>query len=183
MKKILSMSIITFVLVLAITGCGKSNNIDKEKIQEDNHSKIENNTNDTENGNEEDDKIITVDALYTDSSNISIFDEKISDIEISSELKSKIENENTKLFQFKINSENTLIDYVPMNEITVKSVYVGLADSNVAEFSFNNINYRLNISNEIMEKLGRLDENQDVEIKITSPENLESNCILTEIYI
>lgn len=180
MKKIVKLTSLFLVLIFIISSCGTNNNgeVITDKDNQEIEESIENESVEIKNKN-----TIEADTLYTDSSNVLIFDGKIDSVKISEEFREKIEKENTKLFKFEINEDNILVGYKPIQKIRVKSKYIGLADSNVAEFSFNEVYFRLNISPEIMEKLSDIEEGKTLELLITSPENKESNCTLSEIYI
>lgn len=102
------------------------------------------------------------------------------DIDIS-KIEEDVKKEETRLFSIDIDRGNKAISYTPEQTITTKTQYIGLADSNVAEFFAGGAYFRLNINQDILLELENLGEDQDIEVVIESPENLEGNCVLKKI--
>lgn len=148
----------------------------KEEKKEENSNKLENFENTTSSKDAE-----QVFAIYDPLSNtITSFGKNLNDDKIFNDFKTEITNSNSKLFSI-TNKEDGKIELDKVDKIEVEAVYIGLSDTNVAEFSRGDKYFRLSIDDNQMEILEELGDDTLIKISIENPDNMEENCKLIEI--
>ena len=196
MKKLYLLLMI--VSLIFAYGCGKNNNKEdnqnnsKQIIQEENKKdekeqkkeedkkeqdkKEEKKQEQTSKKDEKQSDIKEINLMYFDENTTIVFDNILTSEEVKEYINKKTKEEPKQNSSYVVKvQDGEIISFERKDKIEVTGKYIGLSDSNVAEFSYNSNAFRLEITQQQLEQLEKISENQLLSLEVEKSQNDGAN--------